>query len=174
MKILTIAAGALLLAGTPAIADHHAGKSRTVVEAAVASPQHETLVAAVKAADLAATLSGEGPFTVFAPTDAAFAALPAGTVDTLLKPENKAKLQGVLTYHVVPGKVKAAELIAMIKKNGGEARLTTVAGGELVARVDAGKVVLTDATGGTATVVATDIGASNGVIHATDAVSLPG
>ena len=106
--------------------------------------------------------------------DSAFAALPAGTVDTLLKPENKAQLQAVLTYHVVPGKVKAAELLALIKSSGGAARLKTVAGGELVARVTGGKVVLTDAAGGTATVVAADITASNGVIHATDAVSLPG
>ena len=174
MKILTIAAGALLLAGTPAFADHHGEKTKTVVEAAVASPQHTTLVAAVKAADLAGTLGGDGPFTVFAPTDAAFSALPPGTVDTLLKPENKGQLQAVLTYHVVPGKVKAAQLISLIQENGGEARLTTVQGGELVARLDDGNVVLTDAAGGTATVVATDIGASNGVIHATDAVSLPG
>jgi uncharacterized surface protein with fasciclin (FAS1) repeats len=174
MKFLTLAAGALLLAGTPAFAEHHAEKSMTVVETAVASPQHKTLVAAVTAADLAATLGGTGPFTVFAPTDAAFAALPAGTVDTLLKPENKAQLQAVLTYHVVAGKVKAADLIALINANGGQARLKTVAGGDLLARVQDGKVVLTDAAGGTATVVAADIAASNGVIHATNAVSLPG
>jgi uncharacterized surface protein with fasciclin (FAS1) repeats len=170
MKFLTIAAGALLLAGTPALAKHHGEKKMTVVETAMASPEHETLVAAVTAADLAATLQGSGPFTVFAPTDAAFAALPAGTVDTLLKPENKARLQAVLTYHVVPGKVKASDLLSLIEANGGEARLKTVAGGELRAR----KVVLTDAAGGTATVVAADIAASNGVIHATNAVSLPG
>ena len=174
MKFLTIAAGALLLAGAPAFANHHGEKGKTVVETAIASPQHGTLVAAVTAADLAATLGGKGPFTVFAPTDAAFAALPAGTVDTLLKPENKATLQAVLTYHVVAGKVKAADLIALIEAGDGEARLKTVAGGELVARVEGGKVVLTDGAGGTATVVAADIAASNGVIHATDAVSLPG
>jgi uncharacterized surface protein with fasciclin (FAS1) repeats len=173
MKFLTLAAGALLLASSPVLGDHHGEKNVNVVEAAVASPQHKTLVAAVTAADLAATLSSDGPFTVFAPTDAAFAALPAGTVDTLLKPENKAKLQSVLTYHVVPGKVKAADLISLITANGGEARLKTVAGGELVARVQDGKVLLTDAAGGTATVVAADIAASNGVIHATDAVSMP-
>lgn len=174
MKFLTLAAGALLIAGAPALAKHHGEKTMTVVETAMASPQHGTLVAAVTAADLGATLGSEGPFTVFAPTDAAFAALPAGTVDTLLKPENKAKLQAVLTYHVVPGKVKAADLVALINANGGEARMKTVAGGELVARIEGGKVVLTDAAGGTATVVAADIAASNGVIHATDAVSLPG
>lgn len=173
MKFLTLAAGALLLAGTPALADHH-GAKKTVVETAVASPQHKTLVAAVTAADLVSTLNAAGPFTVFAPTDGAFAALPAGTVDMLLKPENKAKLQGVLTYHVVPGKVKADQLTSLIKSSGGAARLKTLAGGELVARIVDDKVVLTDATGGTATVVATDIAASNGIIHATDAVSLPG
>lgn len=174
MKFLTIAAGALLLAGVPAFGKHHAENSMTVVETAMASPQHATLVTAVKAADLAPTLGGTGPFTVFAPTDAAFAALPAGTVDTLLQPENKAKLQAVLTYHVVAGKVNAADLVSLINANGGEARLKTVAGGELRARVEGGKVVLTDATGGTATVVAADIAASNGIIHATNAVSLPG
>lgn len=174
MRLLTIAAGALVLASAPALGKEHGAKSKTVVEAAMASPQHETLVAAVTAADLAGTLGSDGPFTVFAPTDAAFAALPAGTVETLLKPENKATLQAVLTYHVVPGKVKAADLLALIEANGGEARLKTVAGGELLAQVENGKVVLTDGAGGTATVVATDIAASNGVIHATDAVSLPG
>ncbi len=172
MKFLTLAAGALLFAGAPALADHHGAK--TLVEAAMASPQHETLVAAVKAADLAGTLGSGGPFTVFAPTDAAFAALPAGTVESLLKPENKAKLQAVLTYHVVPGTVKAADLLALIEASGGEARLATVAGGTLLAQVENGKVVLTDGAGRTATVIATDIAASNGVIHATDAVSLPG
>lgn len=174
MKLLTIAAGALLIAGAPAFGKHHGEMTKTVVETAMASPQHETLVAAVTAAGLAGTLGGEGPFTVFAPTDTAFAALPEGTVETLLKPENKGKLQAVLTYHVVPGKVKAADLLALIEANGGEARLKTVAGGELMARVVDGKVVLTDGVGRTATVVAADIAASNGVIHATDAVSLPG
>ena len=171
MKLFTIAAGALLLAaGAPALA----GQGKTVVETAVSSPQHKTLVAAVTAADLAGTLGGPGPFTVFAPTDAAFAGLPAGTVDTLLKPENKATLQAVLTYHVVPGRVTAADLTALIARNGGEARLTTVAGAPLLARIDGGKVTLTDARGGKATVVTADLAASNGVIHVTDAVSLPG
>ena len=175
MRIVTIAAGALLLAAAPpAIANHHGEKAMTVVETAVASPQHETLVAAVKAADLAATLSGEGPFTVFAPTDAAFAALPAGTVETLLKPENKQQLQAVLTYHVVSGKVKAADLMTLIDAGGGSAEIKTVAGGKLTARLMNGKVLLTDGAGRTATVVAADIAASNGVIHATDTVSLPG
>lgn len=174
MKKFMFAAGtALMLAGTPALAHDHKAK-QTVAEVAMASPQHTTLVAAVKAADLAATLSGEGPFTVFAPTDAAFAALPEGTVETLLKPENKSQLQSVLTYHVVPGKVKAGELIGLIQSSGGAAALTTVSGGTLTARLVDGKVVLTDAAGGTATVVTPDLKASNGVIHVTDAVSLPG
>lgn len=174
MKFLTIAAGALLLAAAPALANNHGEHGKTLVETAMASPQHETLVAAVTAADLAATLGSEGPFTVFAPTDAAFALLPAGTVETLLKPENKASLQAVLTYHVVAGEVKAADLLALIEQGGGEARLKTVGGGDLLARVQSGKVVLTDAAGRKATVIAADIAASNGVIHATDAVSLPG
>lgn len=174
MKYLTLTAGALLLAGAPAYGNHHGERSKTVVATATASPQHETLVAAVTAADLAGTLSSDGPFTVFAPTDAAFAALPAGTVEALLNPQNKAQLQAVLTYHVVPGEVTAAELIAMIEANGGVARLETVAGGVLQARLRDGKIVLTDAAGGNATVISADIDASNGVIHVTDTVSLPG
>ena len=174
MKKLTTALGAaLLLASAPAMAHDHGGK-QTVAEIAMASPEHTTLVAAVKAADLAATLSGAGPFTVFAPTNAAFARLPDGTVETLLRPENKAQLQNVLTYHVVAGKVTAGELIGLIRSGGGNAALTTVAGGTLTARLDGQKVVLTDATGGTATVTATDLKGSNGIIHVTDAVSLPG
>jgi len=171
MKKFTLLAGSLLLAAaTPALS----ASDKSVVETAMASPQHETLVAAVTAADLGPVLGGEGPFTVFAPTDAAFAALPEGTVDTLLKPENKAMLQAVLGYHVVSGKVTAADLVAMISAGGGEARLKTVAGGELVATATGGKVVLTDAAGGTANVITADLAASNGVIHVTDAVSLPG
>lgn len=173
MKLPVMMAAAIALtAATPALADHHS--SATIVEAAVESPQHETLVAAVKAAGLAETLSGDGPFTVFAPTDAAFNELPEGTVPTLLKPENAGTLRSVLTYHVVPGKVTATELIGMIEDNGGSAPLKTVQGSTLVASLSGGNVILTDAKGGTATVVATDIKASNGVIHATDAVSMPG
>ncbi|MFN3388867.1 MAG: fasciclin domain-containing protein [Allosphingosinicella sp.] len=179
-------AAAALLASVPVAAgalafDHHgkpakAGKkdAGTIVAAAMKSPDHETLVAAVKAAGLVDTLAGPGPFTVFAPTDAAFARLPAGTVDTLLKPENKAALQGVLTYHVVAGRVAAADLIGMIEKNGGTAEVTTVQGGKLTARLMDGKVVLTDAQGGRATVTGADLMTGNGIIHVTDAVSLPG
>lgn len=147
--------------------------SRNIVENAVNSADHTTLVAAVKAAGLVETLSGPSPFTVFAPTNAAFAKLPTGTVDTLLKPENKAALSGVLTYHVVPGRVTASELMRMIEAGGGMARLTTVNGGTLTARVSGGNVVLVDAKGGTATVTQADVMQSNGIIHVTDAVSLP-
>ncbi len=148
--------------------------TKTIVENAVNSADHTTLVAAVKAAGLVEALSGPGPFTVFAPTNAAFAKLPAGTVETLVKPENKAALAGILTYHVVAGRVSAAELIDLIKKGGGKAELTTLNGGKLTARVVGGKVVLTDAKGGTATVTQADVFQSNGVIHVTDAVSIPG
>ena len=172
MKLpISLAAAVLLTAAMPAHADHHGGS--TIVEAAVASPDHETLVAAVKAANLADTLGGDGPFTVFAPTDAAFAKLPDGTVSTLLKPENADMLRSVLTYHVVPGNISATQLIGMIESNGGTAELTTVQGGTLTASMSGGNVILTDAKGGTATVVQADVKASNGVIHATDAVSLP-
>lgn len=188
---LTLPAAALALTvatATPASADHHMTHSeevsmvggaemypaKNIVENAVNSPIHTTLVAAVQAAGLVETLASPGPFTVFAPTNDAFAKLPAGTVDTLLKPENKDTLVAVLTYHVVPGRVSAAELIGMIEQGGGKAELTTVAGGKLTARVVGGKVVLTDAAGGTATVTQTDVFQSNGVIHVTDSVSLPG
>ena len=148
--------------------------SRTIVENAVNSPIHTTLVAAVKAAGLVDTLSGAGPFTVFAPVNDAFAALPAGTVDTLLRPENKGMLQSVLTYHVVPGRVTAADLMAKIRAGGGMARLRTANGGILTARMQGGNVVLVDAKGGISTVTQADVMQSNGVIHVTNAVSLPG
>jgi uncharacterized surface protein with fasciclin (FAS1) repeats len=148
--------------------------SRTIVENAVNSRDHTTLVAAVKAAGLVDTLSGAGPFTVFAPTNAAFASLPAGTVETLLRPENKAMLQGILTYHVVPGRLTASDLMAQIRAGGGTAQLRTVQGGTLTARMQGDAVVLVDAKGGTATVTQADVLQSNGVIHVTNAVSLPG
>ena len=148
--------------------------SRTIVENAVNSRDHTTLVAAVKAAGLVDTLSGAGPFTVFAPTNAAFAALPAGTVETLLRPENKAMLQGILTYHVVSGRLTANDLMAQIRAGGGTAQLRTVQGGTLTARMQGDAVVLADAKGGTATVTQADVLQSNGVIHVTNAVSLPG
>jgi uncharacterized surface protein with fasciclin (FAS1) repeats len=150
-----------------------AANAQTVVDIAVGSKAHSTLVAAVKAAGLVETLSGKGPFTVFAPVNDAFGKLPAGTVEFLLKPENKAQLTAVLTYHVVAGNVMAADVLAAIKAGGGTATLTTVQGGKLTAAVVDGKVVLTDANGGKSTVVATDLKGSNGVIHVIDSVVLP-
>lgn len=144
-----------------------------IVGVAAASKAHTTLVAAVKAAGLVETLKGKGPFTVFAPTNDAFAKLPSGTVESLLKPENKAKLAGILTYHVVAGNLSAKAVLAAIKKGNGTAELTTVAGGKLTAAIENGKVVLTTANGEKATVTATDLKASNGVIHVIDSVLLP-
>jgi uncharacterized surface protein with fasciclin (FAS1) repeats len=146
---------------------------KTIVEIAVGSKDHTTLVAALKAADLVTTLSGKGPFTVFAPTNAAFAKIPADALANLLKPENKATLAGILTYHVVAGNIDATTLINLIKKSNGIAVVKTVNGQELKASVENGKVVLTDAKGGKATVIVADLKGSNGVIHVTDAVSMP-
>jgi uncharacterized surface protein with fasciclin (FAS1) repeats len=148
--------------------------TKNIVENAVNSADHTTLVAAVKAAGLVETLSGPGPFTVFAPTNAAFAMLPAGTVETLVKPENKAMLTSILTYHVVPGRMTAADLIAAIQAGGGKATLTTVQGGTLTASGMGGMVMLTDAKGRMVHVTQADVLQSNGVIHVTDGVSLPG
>ena len=144
-----------------------------IVENAAKSADHTTLVSAVQAAGLAETLSGEGPFTVFAPTNAAFAALPAGTVDGLLKPEMKADLSKVLTYHVVPGKLDAAALTAQIQAGGGKAMLTTVQGATLTASAHNGGVMLADAKGNTAMVTTADVMQSNGVIHVIDKVLMP-
>jgi len=146
---------------------------KTLVDVAVGSKDHTTLVAAVKAADLVATLQSAGPFTVFAPVNAAFGKLPAGTVEYLLKPENKATLAKVLTYHVVAGSFNAAAVVKAITDGGGLVTLKTVSGGNLVASIKEGKVILTDERGGVATVVATDLAASNGLIHVLDAVVLP-
>jgi uncharacterized surface protein with fasciclin (FAS1) repeats len=150
-----------------------AQKKSDIVDVAVGSKEHTTLVAAVKAAALVETLKSKGPFTVFAPTNDAFAKLPAGTVEKLLKPENKTKLAGILTYHVVAGKIDAKAVLAAIEKGKGTAVLTTVAGAKLKASIVDGKVILTDENGGKATVLVTDLDASNGVIHVIDAVVLP-
>ena len=147
--------------------------SKDIIDNAVNSKDHTTLVAAVKAAGLVDTLKSAGPFTVFAPTNAAFAALPAGTVDTLLKPENKAMLSGILTYHVVSGKVDAATLTKAITDGGGKAVLKTVAGGNLTAMASNGGVTITDEKGGSAKVAIADVMQSNGVIHVVDKVLLP-
>ena len=147
--------------------------NKTAVENASAAPNLTTLVAAVKAADLVATLSGPGPFTIFAPTNDAFGKLPAGTVDNLVKPENKDTLTKILTYHVVAGKVSAKELMKMIKKGGGKATLKTVQGEDLTATLSGGSVMLTDAKGGMARVTTADVFQSNGVVHVIDSVLMP-
>ncbi|TDN86427.1 putative surface protein with fasciclin (FAS1) repeats [Salegentibacter sp. 24] len=148
--------------------------SKNIVENASKSEVHTTLVAAVKAADLVATLQSEGPFTVFAPTNAAFEKLPAGTVESLLQPENKEKLQAVLTYHVIAGDYSASEVVAAIKKGDGKASFETVNGAMLYAMMEDGKVKLQDAQGNVATVTTADVNQSNGVIHVIDSVLLPG
>lgn len=149
--------------------------SKDIIDNAVNSADHKTLVAAVKAAGLVETLKGPGPFTVFAPTDAAFAALPAGTVPTLLKPENKSRLVGVLTYHVVPGRLTFDALRAQIEAGGGKAVLKTVAGGSLTATMNGPhNIVITDAAGRTAHITTYDVIQSNGVIQVIDTVLLPG
>jgi len=146
---------------------------KTIVDIAVGSTDHTTLVAAVKAADLVATLQSAGPFTVFAPTNAAFGKLPAGTVESLVKPENKAVLTKILTYHVIAGNFNASAVVKAINDGGGKAVLKTVSGGSITASLKDGKVILTDEKGGVATVVAADLNASNGVINVLDAVVLP-
>ena len=147
--------------------------SPNIVAVAAGNDNFSTLVAAVKAAGLVETLSGEGPFTVFAPTNDAFAKLPAGTVESLLLPENKDALTGILTYHVVAGKFEAAAVIDAINGNNGSFTVPTVQGGNLVLKLVDGNVVLTDSKGGTSTVVIADVPASNGVIHALDTVVMP-
>lgn len=147
--------------------------TKNIVENAVNSKDHTTLVAAVKAAGLAETLQGKGPFTVFAPTNAAFDKLPKGTVDNLLKKENKAKLQAVLTYHVVGGKWTAKDLMKMIKKDGGKSTIKTVNGETLTAWMEGKSVKITDNAGNTAMVTIANVMQSNGVIHVIDTVLLP-
>jgi uncharacterized surface protein with fasciclin (FAS1) repeats len=148
--------------------------SKNIIQNAVNSKDHTTLVAAVKAAGLVNTLSGPGPFTVFAPTNAAFAKLPAGTVDNLVKPENKATLTRILTYHVVPGRMTAVMLMKAVRDGEGMAKLKTVAGDDIVVKeAGSGKLTITDAKGDVATVTIADVLQSNGVIHVIDAVLLP-
>jgi uncharacterized surface protein with fasciclin (FAS1) repeats len=149
-------------------------RTKDIIDNAVNSKDHTTLVAAVKAAGLVDTLKGKGPFTVFAPTNEAFAALPPGTVDTLLKPENKATLTKILTYHVVAGDMDAAALMKAIAAGGGKATLKTVSGGTLIAMKSGNGISVTDEKGGTAMVTIADVKQSNGVIHVVDKVLLPG
>jgi len=147
--------------------------TKDIIDNAVNSKDHTTLVAAVKAAGLVDTLKGPGPFTVFAPTNEAFAKLPAGTVDNLLKPENKDTLTKILTYHVVAGRISAADLKKQIKAGNGQATLKTVSGGTLTAMMQGGSIVLKDEKGGMSTVTIPNVFQSNGVIHVVDSVVLP-
>ena len=182
--IVALALASSTLTGTAALGNHHKMSNPTVggaamapakniVENASAAPNLTTLVAAVKAAGLVDTLASPGPFTVFAPTNTAFEKLPAGTVGTLVKPENKATLTKVLTYHVVAGKLTSTDIVAAIKAGGGTATLTTVAGAKLSARLSGNSVVITDGKGGQATVTTVDLMQSNGVVHVIDSVLLP-
>jgi uncharacterized surface protein with fasciclin (FAS1) repeats len=147
--------------------------NKNIIQNAVNSPIHKTLVAAVKAAGLVDTLSGPGPFTVFAPTDDAFAKLPAGTVDTLVKPENKAMLTKILTYHVVAGKISSKDLKKWIKKGGGTYTAKSLEGGSLTFTMASGGIQITDEKGGTAMITTADVFQSNGVIHVIDSVLMP-
>lgn len=147
--------------------------SKNIVENAVNSKDHTTLVAAVKAAGLVETLQSEGPFTVFAPVNEAFNALPAGTVETLLKPENKAMLTGILTYHVIAGKIDGKSLLKMIKDNGGKFTAKTVNGESLTFMKKGMDIVVTDSKGGMGKVTIADVNQKNGVIHVIDKVLLP-
>jgi uncharacterized surface protein with fasciclin (FAS1) repeats len=164
---------AMAAAGLTTTAAVNAQPAADIVDTAASAADFSTLVAAVKAAGLVDTLKSKGPFTVFAPTNAAFAKLPAGTVDTLLKPENKGTLTSILTYHVVPGKLMAADVIAAIKAGGGKAEVTTVQGGKLTASMMGNMVMLRDAKGGMSHVRTADLGTSNGVIHVIDTVVMP-
>jgi uncharacterized surface protein with fasciclin (FAS1) repeats len=157
----------------PVVGGQEMYPTKNIIENAVNSADHTTLVAAVKAAGLVETLEGPGPFTVFAPTNEAFAKLPAGTVDTLLKPENKATLTKVLTYHVVSGRWSAAELKKQIKAGNGTAELKTVEGGKLWATLHDGQIMLKDEKGDMATVTIPNVFQSNGVIHVIDTVIMP-
>ena len=170
IKALAIAA-ALALPFSATISTN--ASAANIVEAAVGTKQLSTLVAAVKAADLVGTLSSPGPFTVFAPTNFAFATLPPGTVDTLLMPENKGQLTKVLTAHVVAGEVTASDLVAAIKANGGSFRFHTVSGDALVARQFGLAIIITDENGGRSIVTKADIDVSNGVVHIVNRVLLP-
>ncbi len=170
---LTMMASAAMAQDNPMVGGAPMFANKTIVENAVNSKDHTTLVAAVKAADLVGTLSGPGPFTVFAPTNAAFAKLPAGTVDTLVKPQSKATLTKILTYHVVAGKMSAADLMKAVKDGNGKATLKTVQGEELTAAQVGSGLQITDAKGGKSMVTIADVDQSNGVIHVIDTVIMP-
>ncbi|MEO8490977.1 fasciclin domain-containing protein [Pseudomonas sp.] len=171
--ILSVTATLSFAADTVMVGGAAMYPSKTIVENAVNSKDHTTLVAAVKAAGLVDTLNSKGPFTVFAPTNEAFAKLPAGTVDTLVKPEHKADLTKILTYHVVSGTHTSAQLMAGAKKNGGTVVLKTVQGESLNIKLHDGKLWVVDAKGGKASISIADVMQSNGVIHVVDSVLMP-
>jgi uncharacterized surface protein with fasciclin (FAS1) repeats len=182
--LVALALASSTLAGSAVVANHHKMANptvggaamfpaKTIAENASEAPNLTTLVAAVSAAGLVETLASPGPFTVFAPTNDAFAKLPAGTVETLVKPENKATLTKILTYHVVAGKLTAKDIVGAIKAGGGKASLTTVAGEKLSARLSGKSVIITDGKGGQSAVTTVDVMQSNGVVHVIDSVLLP-
>lgn len=183
-RSLLLAASALAVTATAAMGHdrpraarpaHASAASTTLVGVAAANPDFSTLVTAVQAAGLADTLSGSGPFTVFAPTNAAFETLPDGTVERLVQPRQRAQLTRILTYHVVPGRISAADLATAVRVGGGSATLATVEGGRLTAQdAGRGRLRLTDSTGETFWITAADVTASNGVIHVIDGVLTPG
>jgi uncharacterized surface protein with fasciclin (FAS1) repeats len=181
-SLITLMAGAVLaitsVAASAQMKDPDVGgapmyPSKNIIQNAVNSPIHKTLVAAVKAAGLVDTLEGPGPFTVFAPTDDAFAKLPAGTVDNLVKPENKATLTKILTYHVIAGKISSKELKKWIKKGNGTYSAKTLEGGSLTFTMSGDNIQITDEKGGTALITTPDVFQSNGVIHVIDSVLMP-
>jgi uncharacterized surface protein with fasciclin (FAS1) repeats len=171
--ITLFAASAILAANNPMVGGHEMFPSKNIVQNALNSDDHTTLVAAVKAAGLVDTLEDPGPFTVFAPTNEAFAKLPAGTVDTLLMTENKTTLTKVLTYHVVAGRMDSKDIAKAIKAGNGKAALNTVSGGKLWASMQGKDLILTDEKGGTAKVTISNVYQSNGVIHVIDTVLIP-
>jgi uncharacterized surface protein with fasciclin (FAS1) repeats len=173
LAVLLAAAATPALARPPMVGGAAMSPTRTIVENASAAKNLTTLVAAVKAADLVATLSGPGPFTVFAPTNLAFAKLPAGTVDSLVKPENKEALAKILTYHVVAGRLTSADIARAIRAGRGKAVLTTVQGEPLTATMTGRMMTLTDARGGQSLVSQADVMQSNGVVHVVDTVMMP-
>ena len=171
--VMSVLVSTLSFAQTKMVGGAEMYPSKNIIENAVNSKAHTTLVAAVKAAELVETLSSEGPFTVFAPTNSAFGKLPEGTVETLLKPENQKQLQTVLTYHVIAGRFSAKDVVAAIEKGNGKAELKTVSGGTLIAMLDGKNVKIKDSKGNVATVTIADVNQSNGVIHVIDTVLLP-
>lgn len=181
LKLFALSTVAAVALSSTAFAAAHISKvggaemfaDKNIVENAVNSPIHKTLVAAVTAAGLADTLAGPGPFTVFAPVDSGFAALPEGTVEKLLQPDMKGTLQKVLTSHVVAGNISATDLVGLIKKHGGYVNITTVSGDTITARMDGKGVYIFDESGGVSRVTQTDVKQSNGVIHVIDKVLLP-